>query len=427
MSRMRVLLKSIVLAAVMAASPSIVRAEPVTLDVFYSFPSFAKFHDAVAHEFMKRHPDIKIEFRAPAPTYDDGHQSMLRQAVTNQLPDVYFEGFHLMDELVHTLAPRHQIVDLGPLLAAEGKPFRAANYADPTLGLGRVDSKLYGLAFNASTAVMFYNAELVKQAGGDPAHMPDDWESAMALAAKIKATGPDVAGLAYNVQDWPAVWLYHSMINQAGGVVVAGDRVLLGGPDIGVKVLQRFRRFVTEDGMPLIGMEDSRQQFVAGKVGMYFDSPARLKQLSGLVGNRFTMRTAIFPVDDKAHGTLPTGGNAGVITTRDPQKQKAAWEYLKFVTGPEAQTIVVENTGYQPTNLRAGGAEFLGPFYDRNPDYRTVALQMDRSGPWQGYPRGNTVRIWRAQREIITGVMRGDIDPKTGYERLLKAATEPAP
>lgn len=420
----RVLTKSMVWAAAVVTA-SIAMAEPVTLEVFYSFPSFAKFHEPVAAAFMKRHPDIKIVFRAPAPTYDDGHQTMMREAVTNQLPDVYFEGFHLMNELVRTLAKRRQIVDLGPMLAAEGKAFRKENYSEHILGLGRVDGKLYGLAFNASTPVMFYNAELVKKAGGDPDHMPDDWEATMALAAKIKAEGPDIAGLAYNVQDWPAVWLYHSMINQAGGIVVDGNRVLLGGPNIGVKVLERFRRFVTEDGMPLIGMEQSRQQFVAGKVGLYFDSPARLKQMAGMVGSRFTLHTAKFPIDNKAHGTLPTGGNAGTITTRDPKKRKAAWEYLKFVTGPEAQKIVVEGTGYLPTNLRASGPEYLGPFYDRNPDFRTVALQMDRSGPWQGYPHGNTVRIWRAQREIITAVMRGDIDAKTGYARVLKEATEP--
>ena len=228
------------------------RAETVTLDVLYAFPAFAKFHEPIAQEFMKRHPDIKIAFRAPAPTYDDGHQTMMRQAVTNQLPDVYYSGFHLLSELARTLEKRNQIVDLGPMLAAEGKDFRQKNYSDRIVDLGKVDGKLYGLPFNASTPIMYYNVELVKKAGGDPDHMPDNWDAIMALAAKIKTSGPDVAGLAYNVHDWPDVWLYHSMITQAGGTVVKGDDVSLGGPDIGVKALSRFRRFVSEDGMPVM-------------------------------------------------------------------------------------------------------------------------------------------------------------------------------
>jgi multiple sugar transport system substrate-binding protein len=418
MRKLGMLLGSVALAGAVAAYGA--RADTTTLDELYAFPAFAKFHEPIAQAFMKQHPDIKIEFRAPAPTYDDGHQTMMRQAVTNQLPDVYYSGFHLLTELVHTLDKRKQITDLGPLLAAEGDDFRKKNYSDRIIALGRVDGKLYGLPFNASSPIMYYNVELVKKAGGDPDHMPDTWDGVMALAKKIRATAPDVAGLAYNVNDWPDVWLYHAMILQAGGTVVDGKKVPLGGPDLGVKVLDRFRRFVSEDGMPLINWDQSRQQFIAGRIGIFFDTPARLRQVTDLIGNKFTLRTTTFPIDNKAKGGLPTGGNAALITTHDPKKQKAAWEFIKFETGPIAQKIVVETTGYLPTNLLAPGPEYLGPFYDQNHNFRTVSLQMDRSVPWQGYPGGNSVRIWRAQREIINSVMRGDIDPKAGYEKMLK-------
>jgi multiple sugar transport system substrate-binding protein len=416
MKRRTVLLGAVALAGAMAAT--VAYAQEVTLDVLYAFPAFAKFHEPIAQEFMKRHPNIKIAFRAPATTYDDGHQAMMRQAVTNQLPDVYYSGFHLLSELARTLAKRNQIVDLGPLLAAESKDFRDKNYSPKIVNLGKVDGKLYGLPFNASSPIMYYNAELVKKAGGDPDHMPDTWDGILALAAKIRSA--DVAGLAYNVHDWPDVWLYHAMITQAGGTVVDGAKVPLGGPDLGVKVLERFRRFVAEDGMPLIDWDQSRQQFIAGKIGIFFDTPARLRQVTDLIGDKFTLRTAIFPIDNKAKGGLPTGGNAALITSRDPKKQKAAWEFLKFVTGPEAQKIVVETTGYLPTNLRASGPEFLGPFYDKNPNFRTVSLQVERSVPWQGYPGGNSVKTWRAQREIIIAVMRGELAPKAGYDKLMK-------
>jgi multiple sugar transport system substrate-binding protein len=419
MKRAAAVLGSILLAGIVSMSGA--RAEEVTLDVLYAFPAFAKFHEPIAQEFMKRHPDIKIKYRAPAPTYDDGHQTMIREAVTNQLPDVYYSGFHLLTELTHTLEKRKQIVDLGSLLAAEGADFRKKNYSDKILALGKVDGKLYGLAFNASSPIMMYNVELVKKAGGDPDHMPDTWDGVLDLAKKIRATGgPDVAGLAYNVNDWPDVWLYHAMILQAGGTVVDGKKVPLGGPELGVKVLDRFRRFVSEAGMPLINWDQSRQQFIAGKIGIFFDTPARMRQVTDLIGSKFTLRSTTFPIDNKAEGGLPTGGNAAIITTHDPKKQKAAWEFIKFETGPIAQKIVVETTGYLPTNLLATGPEYLGPFYAQNPNFRTVSLQMDRSVPWQGYPGGNSVRIWRAQREIINGVMRGDIDAKTGYGRLVK-------
>jgi len=110
MRKLKLLLGLAALAGTVAVSAA--RAQPVTLYVLYAFPAFAKFHEPIAAEFMKLHPDIKIEFRAPAPTYDDGHQTMMRQAVTNQLPDVYYSGFHLLSELGRTLAQRNQVVDL---------------------------------------------------------------------------------------------------------------------------------------------------------------------------------------------------------------------------------------------------------------------------------------------------------------------------
>ena len=137
------------------------------------------------------------------------------------------------------------------------------------------------------------------------------------------------------------------------------------------------------------------------------------------VGSRFTLGTTIFPADDKAKGGVPTGGCAIIITTKDAAKQKAAWEYAKFITGPEAQKIVVEVTGYLPLNKLASGPQYLGPFYDKNPNFRTVSLQVDRAVPWQGYP-GDTVRIWRMQRDIINEVMRGQVTPDAGLEKMVR-------
>jgi multiple sugar transport system substrate-binding protein len=397
------------------------RAEAVTLDVLYAFPAFAKFHEPIAQEFMKRQPDIKIQFRAPAASYDEGHQTMLRQAVTNQLPDVYYSGYHLLAELVRTLVKRQQITEVAPLLAKEDPAWRKANYSDRILDLGKVDGRMYGLAFNASLPIIYFNEQLVKAAGGDPAKMPDTWDAMIALGAKIKSQGSDVAGIAYNVHDWPDDWLFRAMILQAGGQMLDKSETASGvGGAVGLKTMRYLRRCVTDCNMPLIDWDQSRQQFIAGKIGIFTDTPARLRQVTDLIGDKFTLRTCIYPIDDKANGGLPTGGNAALITAKDTAKQKAAWEFLKFVTGPEAQKIVVETTGYMPTNLRATGPEFLGSFYDKNPNFRTVSLETSRATPWQGYPGGNSVRIWRTQRDIINAVMRGQETPEAGLDRLVK-------
>jgi multiple sugar transport system substrate-binding protein len=395
-------------------------AQKVTLDVLYAQPGFAKFHAPIAEAFMKAHPDIEIRFRAPAQDYDQGHQAMLRAVVTNQLPDVYFPGFDLMGELIDVLEKRGQVVDLGPMLAAEPAAWRSANYADSILRLGRVDGRQYGLPVNASLPIMYFNADLVKKAGGDPAKMPDTWDGVIALAGRIHASTPGAAGMAFDIHVYPGNWLFQSILDQAGAAMLdpSGTKIAFDN-DIGRKVMTNLRRFVTEGGMSILDLEASRQQFLAGQTGLFFDTPARLRQITTGVGSRFALGTAVFPIDDKAKGGIPTGGCAIIITTRDAAKQKAAWEYAKFITGPEAQKIIVETTGYLPTNKRASGPEFLGPFYDQNPNFRTVSLQAERALPWQGY-RGDAVRIWRAQRDIINKVMRGEETPDAGLAELAR-------
>jgi multiple sugar transport system substrate-binding protein len=414
--------KGIVTAAAAAAMALLVAgsawAQKVTLDVLYAQPGFAKYHEPIAQAFMKAHPDVEIKFRAPAKDYDEGHQAMMRAAVTNQLPDIYFPGFHLLGELAATLDKRGQIVDLGPRLAAEPAAWRAANYTDSVIKLGQVNGKQYGLAVNASLPIMYFNADLVKKAGGDPAHMPDTWDGVIALAGKIAASSPGTAGMAYDVHVWPDTWLFQAIIDQAGGRMLddSGTQIAFDNAT-GRKAMTELRRFVTDGKMSMLDFEASRQQFIAGQTGIFFDTPARMRLMTDGVGSRYTLGTAVFPVDDKAKGGIPTGGCAIIITTKDAAKQKAAWDYAKFITGPEAQKIVVEITGYLPLNKQASGPEYLGPFYDKNPNFRTVSLEVDRALPWQGYP-GDTVRIWRMQRDIITSMMRGELTPDAALQKL---------
>jgi len=396
------------------------QAQPVTLDVLYCFPGFARFHEPLAAEFMKRNPQANIQFRAPAPNYDDGHQTVVRSALTNQLPDIYYSGFHLLPELVRTLARRGQAVALEGMLEKEGPEFRKANYLESLLSLGSVDGKIYGLAVNASNPIVYFNADLVKKAGGDPNDFPKTFDGVIALARKINDPAAGINGMAYDVHGWPDGWLFEAMITQAGGRLLTEDGadIAFDGP-VGLNALKTFRRMVTEGGMQLIDWEQSRQQFGAGKTGIYFASPANLTQVTGLVGEKFDFRTTKFPIDDPVNGRIPTGGNAILTFAAGEAEQKAAWDFMKFMTSPEAQKVIVEMTGYLPTNLRASGPEFLGPFYEKNPNYRTPITQADRAGPWGAYPGGNTVRIWRAQRDLIAQVMRGDKTPEAGLAEIV--------
>ncbi|MCT7374112.1 ABC transporter substrate-binding protein [Chelativorans salis] len=422
---MSMLKRTLIAAGALAAFAVPALAAEVKLEGFHANPAFARFHGPIAEAFMKKHPEIEVTYRATSPSYNEAHQQILRSAVTNELPDFYFSGYHLLPELVETLEKRDQIVDLGSFLTEEGEDFVTENYAPRMLALGQIEGKQWGLAFNASSPLMYYNADLVKQAGGDPENMPSDWESVMALAAKINTLGDDITGISYDVGTWPDDWLWQAALYQQGARLFDGEGDVAFGNEAGLKSLELFRTFVTDGGMQILDWNQSRQQFGAGKTGIFFTTPAHLTVITDMVGDKFALRTAPFPLDDKGEMSgVPTGGNAVVMLTKDEAKQKAAWEYIKFATGPEAQKIVVEMTGYLPTNLRTVETDYLGAFYDANPNYRTAIDQIDRSLPWVGYPGGQSVRVWNTQREIIAAVMRGEKTPEEGLEEMVQATSQ---
>lgn len=397
-------------------------AQEVTLDVLHCFPGFSRFHEPIAEAFKKENPGVGINFLAPCASYDEGHQQMLRSAVTNNLPDIYFAGFHLLGELAETLAARGQIADLGPYLEEAGAAYLDENFDPKILALGEVGGVQYGMPVNASSPIMYFNTDLVRRAGGDPEAMPTDWNDVLELAAKIDALDAGVNGIAYDIHAWPDDWLWQALIYQQGGRLIDKEAGTVAfDNETGLNALRLARRLVTEGGMELLDWDQSRQQFGAGLTGIIFSTPAHLQTIEGLVGDRFELGTALFPRDDAENGGVPTGGNAAVILSADDARRQAAWDYVRFATGPEAQTIVVKIAGYLPTNKLALGDDYLAPYYEANPNAATVSRQMHLSLPWEGYPGGESVRIWRAQRDVVGEVMRGTLTPEDGLARIVEA------
>lgn len=402
------------------AGTGMAQAEKITLDVIHAWPGHNPFYEKVAEAFGKANPDIEIKFRASPPSYDEAHQALLRGIITNKLPDVYFSGFHLLPELVDALDRRKLAVDLGPFIEKESADWLNANYEPSILSLAQVNGKQYGMAFNASTPIIFYNGDLVKQVTGSSDNFPNDWETAIELAGKIGQLGNGINGMAYDVHAWPDDWLWRAMIMEQGEPVMNADgKTVAFGGESGKKALDKAVRFVQEGAMGLRDFEQSRQQFVAGKIGFIFSSPNGARAFSDLIGDRFELRSAVFPIADKTNGKLPTGGNAAMILTQEEKRQQAAWAFIKFATGPEGQKLAVLGSGYMPTNKIALEPQYLGDFYKENPNWRTSLDQIQYAQAWGGYPGNNSVQAWRTQRDIIGNVMRGNVSVDAGLQQLV--------
>src|SRR5690606_34724810 len=87
------------------------------------------------------------------------------------------------------------------------------------LELGKVDGKTYGLAYTFSTPILYYNADLFREAGLDPDNPPQTWEEVKAAGEAIVAN-TDAEGFfpgAYGPAD--GTFVYQAILMSNGGNV----------------------------------------------------------------------------------------------------------------------------------------------------------------------------------------------------------------
>ncbi|TPM34537.1 ABC transporter substrate-binding protein [Mesorhizobium sp. B2-3-5] len=379
-----------------------------TLTVHYPMPGFFKnVMDTISKKFMEENPDIKIQFASPSATYEEGIQTILRQAGTDEMPDITFIGLNRL----RMLNERNVPVDLGPLVKKEGN-MAELGFSDTILKLAQVNGKQVGLAFATSNPIMYYNADLVKAAGGDPDNPPKTWDEVIALGGKIKALGNGVDGIDFRWQGDD--WMFSALLFGAGGKMLNEDesKVAFNGPE-GGKAVEILQRMVKEGGMPVFTKPAGEQAFAAGKVGFEFQTTGALVNTIKNVGDKFTLRTAKIPLIDPVNGHLPTGGNAVVILTKDAAKQDAAWKFAKFAAGPYGASVVVPGTGYVPNNeLAAKSSDYLGDFYKKNPLFQAGLSQMPRMIPWYAFPGTNGVKVTQTIVDNLSRIVDQSASPK---------------
>lgn len=393
------------------------QAAEVEVRLHYAHPNLWKtVQEKISQAFMADNPGIKIKLDAPAKTYADGAQQLLRDAVAKQLPDIAYVGLNRW----RILEARGLTVDLGNLIG-DATAFEAKGYTPALRSLGQYKGRQYAVAAAASTLVIYVNPELVKRAGGSMADFPKDFDSLISLSAKISTLGDNIDGVWVSTHDWR----FQSMLGSYGGRPMNEDEtVITFDSEAGINAARLYARFTNEAGLKLYGGNEARQAFAAGILGMYIDSSSYLTRVTEAAGDRFqvTVMPFIVAAQDKSTVYFPTGGSAIVMLTKDKAKQEAAWKYILFATGPQGAKIVVENSGYAPTNaLVLEDKKYLGEFYANNENSRIAHAQVAAySGPWYAYPGTEGVAV----TDLIGAALVDIVSGASPEERIKELAND---
>lgn len=376
------------------ALPAIARAQSgATLTVSYCNPVvFREPMERIAALFESR-TGAKVTLRAPEEDYEVQLQRTLRDAVTNSLPDLSLQGLNRQ----RTLLERDLLVDLKPLLDADAET-PTLGYSPTLLTMGQAPAPggrlvQSGVGFAISTPILYWNAELVRRAGGDPAGLPRDWDGIIALGRRIDALSEETRSLFFN---WTVTgnWMIQALVFAQGGAMMdAGETRVTLADAPALTGLSVLRRLVDEAAMPDLRLAPAETEFMAGRMGLFMGSTARIGAYTRGIGERFPMVCSPFPIPAEG-GRVPAGGAVAVLHARDAAKQALAWQFLKLATGPEGANLMVRHTGYMPaTTVPAEREDLLAPFYRASPNHKVSLDQQSVMTGWYAFPGQNALRI----------------------------------
>lgn len=183
----------------------------------------------------------------------------------------------------------------------------------------QLDGKTMGLPYALSTPVIYYNADLVKQAGVDPAVLFKDWSGFAQETPKIKEVlgGNPVIGISFN-KDWPA----QGIIQSNGGTVLdESNNPVMNSPEA-IEAMQMIADLDKAGLYDRGTSKELRPSFVAGSTAILVGSIAGLSGLRNEAA--FDLQVVPFPTFGSKPRKMSTGGSFITCFAQDDDQRNAA-------------------------------------------------------------------------------------------------------
>jgi multiple sugar transport system substrate-binding protein len=300
---------------------------------------------------------------------------------------------------------------------ADGAAYLAARTGAAAEQYKSPDGEFYQLPWKSNPVMIFYNKDIMKKAGIDPADPPlKTYDEFLATSKKIVSSGAANAAIypaptSEFFQSWFDFYpLYAAESN--GKSLVANGEPTFDSPE--GKAVATFWKSMYDGGLA------PREKYNG-------DSFADKKAAMAIVGP-----WAIAVYAGKVNwGVVPVPTSAGMapdqITTFSDAKnvaiysacenQATAWDVLKFATSMDQDGSLLEKTGQMP--LRKDLAAAFPAYFAEHPEYTVFATQAARTVEVPNV--ANSIAIWQAFRDEYSAAV---IFGKLSVDDALKQAAD---
>ncbi|WP_022720680.1 ABC transporter substrate-binding protein [Rhodopseudomonas sp. B29] len=379
-----------------------------------------KIVDGYAAEFTKAHPDITIK-----PVYTGSYQDSLVKAMTaakaGNAPDVAI----LLSTDMFTLIDNDMIEPIETLAKSEADQDWLKSFYPAFMENSQSGGHTWGIPFQRSTIVQYWNKDAFKAAGLDPDKAPQSWDEMVDFGKKLTKRDASGAvtqwGLEIPSSGFP-YWLFQALTTQNGAILAnaEGTKVAYDDPKV-VEALQFFADLSQKhDVMPkgIIEWGTTPKDFFEGKTAMIWTTTGNLTNVR--TNAKFAFGVAALP--KHVRGGSPTGGgNIYIFKTGDKAKAAAALEFARFLTTPERAADWGIATGYVATRPDAWQTEAMKKYVEGFPAAAVARDQLKEAVA--ELSTHDNQRVTKALNDALQAVLTGTKTAKPALDQAQAEAT----
>ncbi len=335
------------LAALASLTPALAQA-PTEVSFYYPVAvggPITKIIDGLAAEFEKENPGIKLK-----PIYSGSYQDSITKALTAVKSGEPPVTSILLSTDMFTLIDEGAIQPFDDLIKTPEDKAWLKSFYPAFMENSQTGGKTWGIPFQRSTIVLYYNKEMFKEAGLDPNRPPATWKEMTEYAQKL--TKRDASG---KVTQWGVqipssgfpYWLFQGLAIQNGGILMnsAGTQTFYDKKEV-IDALQYWVDLVNKYKVHPEGIVEwgtTPKDFFEKKVAMIWTTTGNLTNVKN--NAKFDFGVAMLPAS-KQRGSPTGGGNFYLFTKSTPAQRAAAFRFIKWITTPERAAQWGIDTGY---------------------------------------------------------------------------------
>ncbi|KIY23851.1 MULTISPECIES: extracellular solute-binding protein [Mesobacillus] len=316
--------------------------ELVTIEFWHNYDAGSgqvDILDKLINEFETENKDIKVKHVYLE--WEALKNNVVTGAATGSLPDVLRGDIAFVPQF-QSLNVLEEMGALSDYIDVASEVLEAPN------STAKMGDKYYAIAANTNTKILFYNKSILKKTTAQvPKTLDEVWDTAQ------KVSDSKTIGM---VEPWTGIWNVGPYIWSEGGDVLAPDYSTADGyinSPVAVKVIQKLADLYKEKALAGPSMDPGAvgdsDGWASGLYALQLDGPWREKSN---IEAGVDYGAIPLPAGSKGSISVLGGEDFMMFKTSDDAHKKAAWKFIKFMTGKHAQ-VEMAKVGQMPVNKEA--------------------------------------------------------------------------